>query len=117
MGRKKGSPGGTGVNPLQRMLGVFLRLERTKLGYSSSDVARRLGLTDTYFRLAESGRAALNQGLVFKIIEVFAATNAPTHDNRTISFNRFALYLVGTHWVGAEMAAQDPDDDPAKQAF
>jgi transcriptional regulator with XRE-family HTH domain len=117
MGRKKGSPRGSDVNPLQRMLGVFLRVERTKLGFTSAEVARRLDLTDTYLRLAESGRAALNQGLVFKIIEVFAATNAPTHDNRTINFNRFALYLVGTHWVGAEMAAQDSDDDAGRSAF
>jgi transcriptional regulator with XRE-family HTH domain len=117
MGRKKGSPSGSDVNPLQRMLGNFLRLERTRLGYSSAEVARRLGLTDTYFRMAESGRAALNQSLVFKIIEVFAATNAPTHDSRTISFNRFALYLVGTHWIGAEMATHDSDEDAAKNAF
>jgi transcriptional regulator with XRE-family HTH domain len=105
MGRMKASPSGNEVNPLQRMLGTFLRLERVKLGYSTADVARRLGLTDTYLRLAESGRAALNQSLVFKIIAVFAASSDPTHDSRTISFNRFALFLVGTHWVGAEMGA------------
>ena len=117
MGRMKGSSGGGEVNPLQRMLGTYLRLERIRLGYSSAEVARRLGLTDTYFRLAESGRAALNQSLVFKIIEVFAASNTPTHDNRTISFSRFALYLVGTHWVGAEMASQKSQGSAAKRGF
>jgi transcriptional regulator with XRE-family HTH domain len=104
MGRKKIFPAGDVFNPLQRMLGTYLRVERSKLGYSSAEVAARLGLTDTYFRLAESGRAALNQSLVFKVIEVFADSTAPTHDPRTISFNRFALYMVGMHWVGAEMA-------------
>ena len=117
MGRKKGSPSGGDVNPLQRMLGTYLRLERTRLGYSSADVAKRLNLTDTYYRLAESGRAALNQGLAFKVIEVFAASSVPTHDNRTISFGRFALYHVGTHWVGAEMAAREAEDGAAKGAF
>jgi transcriptional regulator with XRE-family HTH domain len=116
MGRKKGAPGGGDVNPLQRMLGTFLRLERSRLGYSSADVARRLGLTDTYFRLAESGRAALNQALVFRVIEVFAASSAQTHETRAISFSRFALYLVGTHWVGAEMAAHN-SKGVARRAF
>ena len=79
-GRKKVFPTGATVNPLQRMLGAYLRLERTKLGFSSNYVARRLGLNDTYLRLAESGRAALNQSLVFKIIEVFADSTSQTHD-------------------------------------
>jgi transcriptional regulator with XRE-family HTH domain len=112
----KASPGTGEVNPLQRMLGTFLRLERARLGYSTKDVADRLGLNDTYYRLAESGRAALNQSLVFKIIEVFAASDVPTHDIRSISFNRFALYMVGTHWVGAEMALQPAKGQAGRHA-
>lgn len=117
MGRKQVFPPGDAVNPLQRMLGTYLRLERTRLGYSSSDVADRLGLSDTYLRLAESGRASLNQSLVFKVIEVFADSNAPTHDSRTISFSRFAQFMVGMHWVGAEMAAQTSNDEAGRRAF
>lgn len=117
MGRMRGSPGGGDVNPLQRMLGTFLRLERARLGYSTKEVATRLGLTDTYLRLAESGRAALNQSLVFKLIEIFAASNAPTHDSRTISFDRFAIFLVGTHWVGAEMGSQQGNGLAGKRAL
>lgn len=116
MGRMKASPGTSDVNPLQRMLGTFFRLERARLSYSTKEVADRLGLNDTYYRLAESGRAALNQSLVFKIIEVFAASDVPTHDIRPISFNRFALYMVGTHWVGAEMALQPAKAQAGKYA-
>jgi transcriptional regulator with XRE-family HTH domain len=117
MGRMKASPGSGEVNPLQRMLGTFLRLERARLGYSTKEVADRLGLNDTYYRLAESGRAALNQSLVFKLIEVFATSSAPTHDSRAISFNRFALFLVGAHWVGAEMALQPSKMHQAKHSM
>lgn len=109
-GRKKVFPVGATVNPLQRMLGTYLRLERTRLGYQSSYVADRLGLNDTYLRLAESGRAALNQSLVFKIIEVFADSTSQSHDSRTISFSKLAVFMVGTHWVGAEMAASSSHD-------
>ena len=116
MGRMKASPSTGEANPLQRMLGTFLRVERARLSYSTKEVADRLGLNDTYYRLAESGRAALNQSLVFKIIEVFAASDVPTHDIRPISFNRFALYMVGTHWVGAEMALQPTKGQAGKRA-
>jgi hypothetical protein len=106
MGRKQVFPRGDAINPLQRMLGTYLRLERTRLGYSSKEVADKLGLSDTYFRLAESGRVALNQSMVFDVIEVFGDSHSQTRDNVTLSFNRFALFMVGMHWVGAEMAAQ-----------
>jgi transcriptional regulator with XRE-family HTH domain len=98
------------VNPLQRMLGTHLRLERARLGYSSKDVADKLGLTDSYLRLAESGRASLNQSLVFRIIGVFADSIGTTLDTRAISFPRLAIFLVGVHWVGAEMAGQKKQD-------
>lgn len=104
------------ANPLQRMFGAFMRLERTRLDYSSAEVAARLGLSDTYLRLAEAGRATLNQSLVFKIIEVFADSNAPTHDSRTINIMRLALFMIGMHWVGAEMAAH-PDKNYAFEAM
>jgi len=98
------------VNPLQRMLGTHLRLERARLGYSSKDVAAKLGLTDSYLRLAESGRATLNQSLVFRIISLFADSAGTTRDTRAISFPRLALFLVGVHWIGAEMATQKKPD-------
>ena len=106
MPRKTTSPQNQ-LNPLQRMFGTFLRMERTRLGLSSRCVADRLQVTDTYLRLAEAGRAALNQSLAFKIIEVFADSDAQTHEFRTISFNRLALFMVGMHWVGAEMAGHN----------
>lgn len=91
------------VNPLQRMFGVFLRLERGRLGKNSAEVAQRFGVSDTYLRLVEAGKATLNQSLVFRIIAEYADTTAPTHDTRTIIFNRLAIFMVGLHWVGAEM--------------
>ena len=109
------SSNGIDVNPLQRMLGVFLRVERTRLGYSSQDVARRLGLSDSYFRLVEAGRAALSQGLVFRIIDTFAAINTQTQV-RGINFSRLAIFLVGIHWVGSEMAAHKEGKASGKRA-
>jgi len=96
------------------MFGTHLRLERARLGYSSKDVSARLSLTDTYLRLVESGRATLNQSLAFRLIEVFADAG-PTQDTRAISFPRLALFAVGIHWVGAEMAAH-PGRDAGKRA-
>jgi transcriptional regulator with XRE-family HTH domain len=115
MPRKTISPA-EAINPMQRMFGTFLRLERSKLNYSSAYVAGRLGLTDTYLRLAESGRSTLNQSLAFKIIEVFAHSTQPTYDTRSISFNRLALFMVGMHWIGAEMASQESDDGGRRAA-
>ncbi len=108
MGRLKSSPSGGEPNPLLRMLGAFLRLERARLGLSTKDVADRLGLTDTYYRLAESGRAALNQNLTFRIIEAF--------ESGTISFTRFAIFLVGAHWVGFEMGSMKNAELAARRA-
>jgi hypothetical protein len=89
------------------MFGTFLRMERTRLNLSSRTVADRLRVSDTYLRLVEAGRAALNQSLAFEIIEVFADSDTQTHEFGTISFNRLALFMVGMHWVGAQMAAHD----------
>lgn len=114
MPRKKTAP--DTLNPFQRMFGAYLRLERTRLELSSRAVADRLHLTDTYLRLAESGRAALNQALIFKLIAVFGETNAPTHNSRTISFSRLALFMVGMHWVGAEMASFEGEANPGRRA-
>jgi transcriptional regulator with XRE-family HTH domain len=89
-------------------LGTYLRLERRRVGWETADVAMKLGLSDTYYRLVESGGAPLNQSLVFKLLEFLGArgavlTIAPTR----IHLQRLALFLVGSHWVGAEMAALD----------
>jgi len=117
MGRKKLNPPSEVVNPLQRMLGTFLRLERVRLGRSSEEFSSKLGLTDTYLRLTESGRAALNQSLIFRIIELYADASSPTHDSRSISFSRLGIYMVGTHWVGAEMARLGDTEDADHRAF
>jgi transcriptional regulator with XRE-family HTH domain len=99
------------------MLGTFLRLERTRMGYTTRDVANRLNLNDTYYRLVESGRAAINQSLVFKLIEVFAGSDVPSYNSRTIILNRFSLYLVSAHWVGAEMGILEDAPSSAKLAM
>jgi hypothetical protein len=104
------------LNPLQHFFGCFLRLERLKLGRTSADVANTLDLTDSYLRLAESGRATLNQSLAFKIIEVYVDPSAQTRENRTISFNRLAVFLVASHWLAAEMTVHEPDH-AARRAF
>ena len=103
MPRKKTTPIDV-ENPLQRMFGAFLRAERARLELSSSEVAGKLHISDTYLRLVEAGGATLNQSLILKIIEVFADYKTQTHDSRTIHFERLALFMVGLHWVGAEMA-------------
>jgi transcriptional regulator with XRE-family HTH domain len=93
-------------NPLQRMLGTYLRVERRRLGLDTVDIAEMLGLSDTYFRLVESGGAPLNQSLVFKLLEFLAARGAAvTSGPARVHFQRLALFLVGSHLVGAEMAA------------
>jgi hypothetical protein len=90
------------------MLGNYLRLERRRLGLDTVDVAEMLGLSDTYFRLVESGGAPLNQSLVFKLLDFLAARGAVAASVPTrVHFQRLALFLVGSHWVGAEMAAHD----------
>jgi transcriptional regulator with XRE-family HTH domain len=91
-------------NPMQLMLGTFLRLERRRLGETTARVAEELGLSETYFRLVESGRAPLNQSAVFKLLDFLATKGAAAQTPARIHFQRMALYLVGAHWVGAEMA-------------
>jgi hypothetical protein len=107
MARKRISPTSATVpNPLQRMLGTYLRVERRRLALDTANVAEILGLTDTYFRLVESGGAPLNQSLVFKLLEFFATRGAVVASGPApVHFQRLALFLVGAHWVGAEMAA------------
>jgi len=110
MARVKVSPDG-GVNPLVRMFGVALRLERLRLNQSSKAMAGRLGLSDTYLRLVESGRALLGQTLVFKLIEVYGELA-----NRPIEFNRLSTFLVAMQWVGAQMADR-PEDTNGEEAL
>jgi transcriptional regulator with XRE-family HTH domain len=117
MGRKKLTPPPEVANPLQRMLGTYLRLERLRLGRSTEEIATKLGLTDTFLRLTESGRAALNHSLIFRIIEIYADTGSPTHETRSISFHRLAIYMVGTHWLGAEMARLGDSPNADQRAF
>ena len=108
MGRKRGIAGGHAVNPLQRMLGAYLRVERTRRGHTSSDIARNLGLTETYYRLVEAGKATLNQGLA---IDIMSALDHSTPEQRPINFAQLCMYLVAVNLVGIEMATSSDDDD------
>jgi transcriptional regulator with XRE-family HTH domain len=117
MGRKRGMAGGNAVNPLQRMLGAYLRVERTKNGDTSAEIARRLGLTDTYYRLVEAGKATLNQGLAIQLMLAFDHSGP---GRRQIVFSQVCMFLVAINLVGAEMAAFDDEDnheDPGKRAI
>lgn len=102
MARKKTSP--DQANPLQRMFGAYLRVTRNHLDLPTRDASAALGLTETYYRLVEAGRAALAPSLSFRLIGLLA--NAKVRDGRPtpkIHFSRLALYLSGIHWVNAEM--------------
>jgi hypothetical protein len=92
-------------NPLQRMFGTYLRLERKRLSLEIGHVAETLGLAETYYRLVESGRATFNQGLSFKLIGLFASRSAFNGDiaPQNVRFHRLALYLVGAQCVSVEM--------------
>lgn len=86
------------------MFGTFLRVERNRLRLDSKDVAHDLHLTDTYYRLVESGRASLNQNLVFQLLALLAEKNmAAGEDVPLFTFERLALFLVGSQWISAEM--------------
>src|SRR5262249_51906895 len=91
-------------NPLQRMFGTYLRMTRKDLSLDSDVVARALELTETYYRLVESGRATFNPNLAFRLIALLASPTARTGPGAAqIHFQRLALYLVGAQWVSAEM--------------
>lgn len=102
MARKRTTPT---VNPLQRMLGTYLRIERHRLGLRTIDVAEALDLSEVYFRSVESGGAALNLSLVFKFLEILAARGSITSAPLKVHHQRLALFLLGSHWVGSEMVA------------
>jgi hypothetical protein len=88
------------------MFGTFLRLERNRARLESRVVATELGLTETYYRLIESGRATLNQSLVFRLISLLESHRAHSGElPAQIHFERLAIYLVGAQWVSAEITA------------
>ena len=87
------------------MFGTFLRLERKRLKLNSASVAKDLGeLSETYYRLIESGRASLSPSVAFKLISLFPPT-AGLDGAGTIAFERLALFLFGAQWVGSDMAS------------
>jgi hypothetical protein len=100
--RKKAvPPAGSRPNPLQRMFGTWLRVTRKELSLDSDFAARALDLTETYYRLVESGRATFNPNLAFRLIALLGSRTGPAAAQ--IHFQRLALYLVGAQWVSAEM--------------
>jgi hypothetical protein len=116
VGRKKSAPPSADqgpANPLLRMLGTFFRLERSALKAGSKAIAKELGLTDTYYRLVESGRASLNQAMAVKLTEVLAdRRGSQSITPSQIHFQRLAVFLVGTQLVGSSMlSAEDTDAD------
>lgn len=113
MARRRASAGTGVVNPLQRMFGAYLRVERSRHGLSSGDIAGRLKLSETYYRLVESGRAALNQALVLDIVAVFSGGRSAA-GRRSISLPRLSLLLVGANWVGAEIASMEDAEDAGR---
>lgn len=107
-----GRAAATAPNPLQRMFGTYLRLERKRLNLDISTVAAALGLADTYYRLVESGRATFNQGLSFDLISLFGSRSMGSLVAQNIRFHRLALYLVGAQCVGADMAKRSASQRP-----
>jgi hypothetical protein len=104
LARKKTAPSaGSRLNPLQRMFGTFLRLERKRLHLDSGFVSQGLALTETFYRLVEAGRAPFNQSLAFRLIGLFSNATARDQATAQIHFSRLALYLVGTQWVSGAM--------------
>lgn len=92
-------------NPLQRMFGSFLRLERKRTFLSVEEVANGLGLAATYYRLLESGSATFNQGSLLRLIKIFESGSASAGIAPSqIHFHRVAMYLVGAQCVNSEMS-------------
>jgi hypothetical protein len=79
-------------------------------------VAPLLGITDSYLRLVESGKATLNNALAFDIVRAIGDPLVSSPDVSSISFPRLALFMVGIQWVGAEMTRHEPEQ-AALRAF
>jgi DNA-binding XRE family transcriptional regulator len=70
---KKGNtpPSKTFKNPLVQALGIALHKMRNELGLSSDDVAAKIGLGGSSYRMIEAGSAMLHPGRSLNIIKVF----------------------------------------------
>jgi len=59
-------------NPLAQALGLVLQSTRDKMGgISSSEIASRLGLAASHYRMIEAGSAILHPSRAIKIVQTF----------------------------------------------
>jgi transcriptional regulator with XRE-family HTH domain len=77
------------TNPLQKILGVYLRIRRKSVGLSDEYMAQSLGVSTTYYRTIESGQATVGIGWVSVVISVFAPRRI------YIDFSSLAALLAG----------------------
>lgn len=79
-------------NPMAHMLGAYLRRERNYLKESSSSIAQKVGnLTDSFYRLIESGHALPQTYRMFSLIKALKKSS--------IHYDRLSIYLTGAHYV------------------
>lgn len=71
MAKKGSSSSKTFKNPLVQALGMVLHQMRNALGMSSDEVAAKLGLGGSSYRMIEAGSAILHPGRSLNIIKVF----------------------------------------------
>lgn len=71
MAKKGSSSSKTFKNPLVQALGIVLHKMRNSIGMTSDDVAAKIGLGGSSYRMIEAGSAILHPGRSLNIIKVF----------------------------------------------
>ncbi len=82
-------------NPLNVILGTYLKRERNDLGLSSASVAEELKLGDSIYRMIEAGSASLNINRLSLLVAIFK--------NSRIKLERLAKYLISVAVLDFEL--------------
>lgn len=83
--------GGKKKNPLSQLFGEFLRHERNRLSLTGQEIANRLELGASFYRMIESGNANMNPNRLPFIIRAF--------EDSEISFERLNKLLIGIQFI------------------
>lgn len=106
MGRKRVHTTNGASNPLQKFFGVYLRIRRKTVGITVDYMARSLGVSPTYYRLIESGRAVIGLGLVSDLICVFVPRKI------YMDFSSLATLLAGIAILEKSLLDETDSEDP-----
>lgn len=106
MGRNRVHATNGASNPLQKFLGVYVRLRRNSVKLSTEYMAQSLGGSPTYYRLIEAGQAGIALGRVSDLICVFAPRKV------YIDFSSLASLLTGIAVLEKSLMDEDGAEDP-----